>query len=643
MDSTDSGYICFRESRTRMRITMSRTFRTIIAVCFFCSMTVSSSVFAEKIKIEKLDDLPRHTYSLSVPAAELFDNDKALFELTAQLRKDMESDLETYDIQDKTTLKGYYGTLGTIAMLEGRYDDYLTLLNKRIALEDKEAIKLTSGLSMRALISAKRSGDKDVIGAFKIAYGQLINPLPYIVVGDKIKQLKGRSQMISRNLLEGVIIGKVQPILDQSGGEFGKDIAQQLVGMSSAVRLSIPYKDAVLDVVTAYLDANQVEKKDIWVDRDISLEGFDKGTNVTIAIWDSGVDVDLFGDNVWTNKNEIAGNGKDDDKNGFIDDVHGIAWTLHSEKTPDLLFPIGDVEKERPVLQRLMKGLSDIGSGIESDESDELKKIMSELKPEDTKPFFENVGKYGNYAHGTHVAGIAAAGNPYAKILATRITFGYTMLPETPTIEQARLDSIATVETIQYFKENGVRVVNMSWGGSVSGVESALEANNAGGTVEERKALARKIFEIGKTALYESIKNAPEILFITSAGNSDNDVSFEEFIPSSFDLPNIISIGAVDQAGDETSFTSFGKVDCYANGFEVQSYVPGGDRMAMSGTSMSSPNVTNLAAKLLTVNPELSPSELIDLILQGCDQKQIGDRVVKLVHPKKTLALVMEK
>ena len=26
---------------------------------------------------------------------------------------------------------------------------------------------------------------------------------------------------------------------------------------------------------------------------------------------------------IWVNKNEIPGNGKDDDKNGYIDDVHG--------------------------------------------------------------------------------------------------------------------------------------------------------------------------------------------------------------------------------------------------------------------------------------------------------------------------------
>jgi len=50
-----------------------------------------------------------------------------------------------------------------------------------------------------------------------------------------------------------------------------------------------------------------------------------KGQKVIVGIVDSGVDIeheDLKG-MIWTNKKEIPGNGIDDDKNGFIDDVHG--------------------------------------------------------------------------------------------------------------------------------------------------------------------------------------------------------------------------------------------------------------------------------------------------------------------------------
>ncbi|GAK98597.1 protease precursor [Nonlabens ulvanivorans] len=49
------------------------------------------------------------------------------------------------------------------------------------------------------------------------------------------------------------------------------------------------------------------------------------GTTTVVAVIDSGIDIeheDLDGV-IWTNEDEIPGNGIDDDKNGYIDDVHG--------------------------------------------------------------------------------------------------------------------------------------------------------------------------------------------------------------------------------------------------------------------------------------------------------------------------------
>ncbi|MDO1502146.1 S8 family peptidase [Winogradskyella maritima] len=50
-----------------------------------------------------------------------------------------------------------------------------------------------------------------------------------------------------------------------------------------------------------------------------------KGTKVIVAVIDSGIDIDhedLDGV-IWTNKDEIPNNGKDDDNNGYVDDIHG--------------------------------------------------------------------------------------------------------------------------------------------------------------------------------------------------------------------------------------------------------------------------------------------------------------------------------
>ncbi len=49
------------------------------------------------------------------------------------------------------------------------------------------------------------------------------------------------------------------------------------------------------------------------------------GTQIIVAVIDGGADVnhpDLSAD-IWTNEKEIPGNGIDDDKNGYVDDIHG--------------------------------------------------------------------------------------------------------------------------------------------------------------------------------------------------------------------------------------------------------------------------------------------------------------------------------
>jgi subtilisin family serine protease len=71
-----------------------------------------------------------------------------------------------------------------------------------------------------------------------------------------------------------------------------------------------------------------------------------KGKSVIVGVIDSGVDIEHedLKDVIWTNKGEIAGNGKDDDNNGYIDDVHG--WNF-----------LGDIVAENMEYVRYMKKL----------------------------------------------------------------------------------------------------------------------------------------------------------------------------------------------------------------------------------------------------------------------------------------------
>lgn len=56
-------------------------------------------------------------------------------------------------------------------------------------------------------------------------------------------------------------------------------------------------------------------------------------STVIVAVIDSGIDIDHedINDNIWINEDEIAGNGVDDDGNGYIDDIHGWNFLGNSE------------------------------------------------------------------------------------------------------------------------------------------------------------------------------------------------------------------------------------------------------------------------------------------------------------------------
>ena len=88
-----------------------------------------------------------------------------------------------------------------------------------------------------------------------------------------------------------------------------------------------------------------------------------KGATVIVGVVDSGVDIDHedLKSVIWTNKKEIAGNGIDDDKNGYIDDIHG--WNF-----------LGNAEKEALEMTRILK------KGDENSEAYKAAKIMYDEK-----------------------------------------------------------------------------------------------------------------------------------------------------------------------------------------------------------------------------------------------------------------------
>ncbi len=109
-----------------------------------------------------------------------------------------------------------------------------------------------------------------------------------------------------------------------------------------------------------------------------------KSETVVVAVIDSGIDIeheDLQG-KIWTNSKEIAKNGIDDDKNGYIDDVHG--WNFLGNAKGENMNE-ANLEKTR-ILRMLAKKYDGVdASTISSSEKDEFalyEKVKAEVESE---------------------------------------------------------------------------------------------------------------------------------------------------------------------------------------------------------------------------------------------------------------------
>jgi subtilisin family serine protease len=392
----------------------------------------------------------------------------------------------------------------------------------------------------------------------------------------------------------------------------------------------VPCTSPAMAALKAYAATNEVARPDIWAAREMKLPPADTLTPVNVAIWDSGIDLALFPGRLYTNTAPAPN-----------EDVHGIAFDVHALPTHGELMTQTQEEREQyPMLVKQLEGAGDLENGADTPASFALKAKIRAMSPAQTRVFFDKMSIAGGYGHGTHVAGIAARGNPSIRLAYARLTYDNNN-PHLPPTEQDLRNLVAMYAAdVAWFKSHAIRVVNMSWWNRPSNYEKDLADNGIGNDDAERKQMARHFFSIEKEALYQAIQGAPEILFVTIAGNNDANNAFEECIPSSFVLPNLIVTGAVDQAGDETNFTSYGaNVLVDANGFAVPSVVPGGVQVKESGTSMAAPQVTNLAAKLLAVDARLSVSQLVALIRDGSTTSVDGRR--HLIDPSRSLQLLL--
>jgi len=573
-----------------------------------------------KQTITRADQLPRRSYTLPKLPSEMLEMPAAeLATLLDLVEKDILTDLATYDIQDNATLRGHVSTRLSIAMLRGDWAAVPALAAQLRALQDKAGAKLTAGLVSEIVAQAKREG----AGPERVQalVTERTSAMPWAEVQDNLKAAKGQFEIANPTLMQGGLKAQADPAARNANMRLDGGFVAGLISAKAQYEHVLPLRQAIVAGLQPVIDRHAAvanAKPDRWSERQVVLPADAQAAPVVVGIWDSGVDMKLF---------KPAGQ-------------RGLAFGADSRPTDAILRPLGDTQARWPQLRGLVKGAMDLRAALDTPDAQRLKQTIGQLKPEQVKAFQEDMSLVGLYTHGTHVAGIAVAGNPFAQVYPVSMHWPHEVIPPKPSEEQARRTAANYKAIVDGFKAAGVKVVNMSWRYGPGFYEGALAFHGIGKDGEERKKMAQALFKIERDALKAAFESAPEILFVAGSGNEDNNADFVEYIPAGFELPNLITAGAVDQAGEETSFSTFGKtVVVHANGFEVDSYVPGGDKLKLSGTSMAAPQVTNLAAKLWALNPKLTVAEVKQLILQGAERQGR----VNLIHPKKTLSLAEAK
>lgn len=251
-----------------------------------------------------------------------------------------------------------------------------------------------------------------------------------------------------------------------------------------------------------------------------------------VAVIDTGVNY-LHPDlqqNIWTNFKEYIGiSGIDDDRNGYIDDIHGWNFDLNNND-----------------------------------------------------PMDEN-------GHGTHCAGIIGS-HANNGIGTVGVNWNVSIMPIRFLNASGAGSSDAAIKAILYAANNGAHISSNSWGGfgSSDAMNEAIAFANSKGS-----------------------------LFVAAAGNESNDNDWQSVYPASYNQPNIISVGAIDNAGEPTWFTNWGKqkVHVSAPGMKIKStYLLDGYKV-LSGTSMATPYVAGIAALLKSHEPNLTHLEIRERIL----------------------------
>tara|TARA_R110002072_G_scaffold64203_4_gene159582 strand:- start:20992 stop:22356 length:1365 start_codon:yes stop_codon:yes gene_type:complete len=346
----------------------------------------------------------------------------------------------------------------------------------------------------------------------------------------------------------------------------------------------------------------------------------------TIGLLDTGVDSlhPWLKNNLWRNYVERQ-NSRDDDLNGYIDDLDG--WNFIKMDSSTFM------ENERGMFDNRFKKYYEVRAKRTLDQSSEQEdKWYKKIRKDDE--FMERMKIFRRFIHGTHVAGVAsgAAHNvnnrPDKEISILPVIYlgdaksGPAVEPEFSPLKSGSrsekvkhvINFIKTFSTWQKSKLKlaikyvapHVQIINGSFGTSPKTTFSKLEKWYEEQFPKEKIPedfqqkygiqFAHSLVEITE----ELCSEFPDLLMVFSAGNSKDDNDKLPHYPSNARCENAISVAAHDNENSLAYFSNFGTktVDVMAPGYAIVSSVPDYGTFQVNGTSQAAPYVSNLAAKI---------------------------------------------
>lgn len=364
-----------------------------------------------------------------------------------------------------------------------------------------------------------------------------------------------------------------------------------------------------------------------------------QAAGTTIAVIDSGLDTQHTGlaGNIWTNARE-TNDGRDNDGNGYQDDIHGWNFANANNQVIDRRYLgtfSGDTTQYFAVQGRML-----LGTASESD------KAWYRAKLQD-KEFVKELGKFGNFVHGTHVAGIAVRGTSNQamglKLIPTEVGASLRALQTAALNKEdgfrmrllkgvlsalAQQQMVLLEEIALYLHGHGAAVANGSFG---TGFNQAKMITNIAfkaaffrdPTAEESELVARHFLGEMLREGQRFVRAAPNTLFVFAAGNDGSDNDKFPTSPTNIRADNVISVAATYDVQFMASFSNFGAqfVDVAAPGMLIDSTIPGNVMLQVSGTSQAAPFVAQIAGVVKEENPALTPAQVKALIIGTVDMK----------------------